>query len=97
VWTAWKPKTPESNKSVNTLSDGGGGEIRLEVEHGGALCLQGRLCRLNGAQRGVDLLEDRLWRPRQLRGSAGVSPGPPSTITGRLNPIFCAYAESMNM
>ena len=50
-------------------------DAALKVEHGRALRLQGRLGRRNGGQRGVDLLEDRLWRLRQLRGSAGVGPG----------------------
>src|SRR5438093_13688476 len=36
----------------------------LEVEYGRALCLQGRLCRRNAAQRGIDLLEDQLRRLR---------------------------------
>ena len=50
-------------------------DAALEVEHGRVLRLQGHLGRRNGAQRGVDLLEDRRWRLRQLRRHAGVGPG----------------------
>jgi hypothetical protein len=49
------------------------GDATLEVEHGNALRLQGRLGCGKGGKGGVDLLEDRLGR--LLRSSAGGGPG----------------------